>query len=837
MIFTFILLGCAIGAFVGTEQESSLHETSEVFGYDEIEKMIKDPTLQGNTFNKEEAKNAYERIRYLVENSSFYDDFKSKHENIELPKPMDQIAWLDEEIGYKSGEFTKDYTTAYEFNDAITKAFVGFKDAHQTCEFNNSVQSGYKYTLSFVPQPIFVSQQDPDSGKKEEETQFIFQKVMDSKYSKSEPLYYSYYKRYIEKVRASGYTDDNIPWACDGLNGPESLEGKKILYIAGIPVDDDSTIQNLTPYEFFDQYSATESNYSKDRGADILYMIYNLKSVQVGTYGMPKYKGLRYTISTGDQGETKTCDIPYVFTNESESMEREPGTLTECTEASFSEFKVLVDERDKDDKWCHLSIWKLNDDSGQYTALLVLESMLFKNDKAESLYKKIKEGLFENRDNITRLVVDVRGNKGGNPAPASYLTSLFNWDIPEPHSRFLRMKATDYNSQIPFKSLGFNEVVYDAYDHRKAIDKKWLFYNTEALNFTDANNSQFQSNYTKIFTPNADDIYIGGEYNYSDEGELYGEALSLDPVDVVIITDGRCGSACSTFYWNAYKNKFGRILNVGKMIIKRENEPVKSVIPSAGSFSGGIRYSVSEKNFGSHSFQMGYIAAKEYLDENNATPLEFMFGESDIAGDPWYQKIYRIMSLKDEYPVIEPNTCLNEWCNLTHTECPTILENIKKNVFDKHDWEENVRITDARRRGIGDTTPVSGEAPEGEDPNWIYGYEWNKWGDYMGTLTEKLYCKAGYYGVTNGDVTTCKKLPNYEDDIKTMNDQIAEADKRVSDLEQTNTAFMVCMIVFCILFVASIVVLLLVLFGVISLPVVRASKGKAMVEDVHQIGI
>lgn len=843
MLVIFALLGWVFCRSVINRPEEDEYDNPIVYGYQEMMEIINNKT-NGEYFDENTARSAYECIREAVMNSGFYDDYKNPPEKYKYLK-MDQVAYLDKEIGYlpESGTFNKTYNTASEFAQKVTKSFVHFKDRHQKCEFKNSKQYPYIYVMPFVAQPSF--------DKTKRRTYFSFQKVLDSKYSEGKSEYYKLYTFYKDRIGSE-------EWQCNNGNGPEELNGRVIDKIAGI-LPNGQTDQALDPIEFFKQYALSEDNYSKDDvGANVLHSIYNIKSGKVGETGMPKYMGLKYFFSYPEESvDFITCEIPYIFIDKNfedigeESNEEESDD--DCSLGFASLERILVDESIYDMRYS-LSIWTIVDNTKLKCALLVLPSMPNPNDPdksdAREIILNIKFGLMKEIDNIDKLIVDVRGNGGGYPQFASYLTSWFNWDVSEPHSRYLRMRATDYNKKQS-ESIDWGDKLYDIYDHRKEWYRDELFdlENIEGLIFSDgiAEGKNYTSNYTKLFTSQNEDIYIGETYGYAIKGMSYSEILDLDPIDVVIITDGMCGSACATFYWNAFRNKSAIIFNTGKIVVSNQNGEEEIIIPSAASFAGGQKITITCSDFGPYSSEVGYLPVKEYLNEYDSVPLEFKYGESDVA-IPRYSTIYKIMNSRDDYP--------DEIC-----QGSDIIDEVYSLVFNNHDWGAKPRIPDAKRP----------ESPE-IDGDWVVGYEWNdKENIYSCENSEngensckvKLYCKAGYYEDQKDH--TCKQLSSYENDIIQAAEEVAaynktatealeqtkkaeelvriaqegarEADERASSLEQSNTTFMAFMIVFCVLFVATIIVLILVLFGVIPSPVVRKGRGESLVKEVQPVDV
>ena len=844
MLGVLTLLGYIAFVLGANEVNVSEDYDIDVYSYDYIFKLMTDVTPE-TKFDETLAKEAYECIRESVKNSAFYDDYKSIHDERLDIKQMDQITYLDNKIGYNSGSFEKNYSTAFEFTDVITKTFKDFKDAHQKCEFSNTAQSEYYYTLAFVPQPVLT----------DTKTSFVFHKVLDGKYSGENSALFDLYNKYINSTE-SATVQDSFEWGCTGGKNIEELEGKEIIKIAGIlpdVKDKNTNIEGSTPLEFFKEYSKETSNYSKDTGARMLDSIYNLKMDAVKSSGLPKYKGLRYTVlSNINTNELTTCDVPYVFINRIPDFGDEEGEDSHVT-SKFNLKEVLVDLLFYDDyegwKWYHLSIWTCYDDKWEERkyALLALSDM--KPD--DNTIGLMKSGFEANKD-IYRLIIDIRGNNGGNPIFSSYLASWFNWDISEPHSRFLRMRTTKYN-QDKFGSIGWStNVTYDVYDHRKTWTKEDLFSksnveNLEFIDTSDGKNTTYKSEYTKFFTAESEDVYVGSTYNYAfDErsnGNYYGEILDLDPVDVVLVTDGRCGSACATLYWNIAKNRSARIYNVGRLF-----DETHDFKPSAASFAGGQKIDISCGSGLYHS-EIGYIPVKEYMDETSNTPLEFMYGDSSIY-DSLYSTIYGSMSLNGEYPkmykcsdtcqcscepicignstecngkyICEPNCS----CKICNNVSFGLLDLIEEKVFKNHDAPGIVYAKKAEK--ITNRT---------YSDNYVLGNSWNQTSnDYDGNLVP-LYCKAGYYEERNGDKGICKPVPNYEDDAKTMSDEIVVANSRISNLEESNDVLLALLIVFCILFAATLVILLLILFGVIPTPGSRKMRGKSLVEEVRAAGV
>ena len=194
--------------------------------------------------------------------------------------------------------------------------------------------------------------------------------------------------------------------------------------------------------------------------------------------------------------------------------------------------------------------------------------------------------VFRTQHRLKHLVIDVRSNGGGTVLLGMQLNRFLFPSLFPVYGRY-EMRHTDMNNELAKIRDDDGEVIYRMPENNTRYNGTTWYTLTRTKSFTDAQtNTSFSADYTRMFEMEMSDPSV---FQHSVDTWLHypgtaGTALYA-PEDVVVLTDGLCGSTCCCFVKHIQETHSARIVGVGY-------DPYHPNAPfDAGAFCGGTVFS------------------------------------------------------------------------------------------------------------------------------------------------------------------------------------------------------------------------------------------------------
>lgn len=214
-----------------------------------------------------------------------------------------------------------------------------------------------------------------------------------------------------------------------------------------------------------------------------------------------------------------------------------------------------------------LSAYYLNDPDYEHLAVLVLRGFASETDGYMESFQAALEAFLEDatKQGKTNLVIDIQGNGGGyTDLGAELLAQLFPNVRPNQKGNFRASPGLDVMLErqgklVDAANKADNNNLFDALENEALIPYSWQFVMTpeatEFVSFDDyygpktiSNNGKythfFQSNYTNT-DPSDDNLISIQITGYGNRTVPASTKPPFDPKNIVILSDGYCGSTCS----------------------------------------------------------------------------------------------------------------------------------------------------------------------------------------------------------------------------------------------------------------------------------------------------
>eukprot|EP00767_Chilomastix_cuspidata_P001052 gnl/Chilomastix_cuspidata/1316.p1 GENE.gnl/Chilomastix_cuspidata/1316~~gnl/Chilomastix_cuspidata/1316.p1 ORF type:complete len:782 (+),score=356.64 gnl/Chilomastix_cuspidata/1316:50-2395(+) len=234
---------------------------------------------------------------------------------------------------------------------------------------------------------------------------------------------------------------------------------------------------------------------------------------------------------------------------------------------------------------------------------------------------------------IEKLIIDVRGNGGGYVFLGNQLAWWLNYEIIQPSAGRYRTRLSD--TLVTLIDEGLTDPDLMDYISHDTVTYQDLMEKSETMTFLDINGDSYEQEYMPFYTFEAEDYYAENGTLYTLDID-YGRALyELQRNDVLIVTDGYCGSACACFVLHLQQLGGARFVGLGG--VWEGDEIVEK--PSIASFPGGSV--IDSQTIG------------EYMDELGLEPgYNGLPGQLPRGG---YQRIpyHKIFSYQDDDVVLE----------------------------------------------------------------------------------------------------------------------------------------------------------------------------------------
>ncbi|KAK2952627.1 hypothetical protein BLNAU_12455 [Blattamonas nauphoetae] len=205
-----------------------------------------------------------------------------------------------------------------------------------------------------------------------------------------------------------------------------------------------------------------------------------------------------------------------------------------------------------------------------------------KNGTAKAFVQSLKEILSKKCE---KLILDLRGNGGGDVMFTVEMMELL-WPNRIPHTFQVDHPVTPWHDMYEDLFVALSNPFLDPTTLKPTNMKT----DRVVKNFTHINGTEYQRTYSKRFIFGGGDETIGSTLRkYWNRALLKRKTPLFAPENIVMLTDGRCGSACGMFIKTARAHRLGRVAYMGGYPI--ETEPTDIDI---GEFSGGSVFTASE---------------------------------------------------------------------------------------------------------------------------------------------------------------------------------------------------------------------------------------------------
>ncbi|KAK2964020.1 hypothetical protein BLNAU_1101 [Blattamonas nauphoetae] len=184
-----------------------------------------------------------------------------------------------------------------------------------------------------------------------------------------------------------------------------------------------------------------------------------------------------------------------------------------------------------------------------------------------------------------KLIIDLRGNGGGDVTLMIQMLELL-WPNRIPHTFQLDHQVTTWHDIYEEFMTALSSPFLDPITFKP----KNVTHNCVVKNFEHINGTGYRRLYSdRYIFGGGDDVIRSTVQKYWSKTRLKRTTPLFAPENIIMLTDGRCGSACGMFIKTARGHRLGRVAYMGGYPIATEPTDI-----DIGEFSGGSVFSASQ---------------------------------------------------------------------------------------------------------------------------------------------------------------------------------------------------------------------------------------------------